>query len=160
MSTAADYVDRRFDLLALRGARARGEVLLDQSIIGPQDGGEICAGVQKLAQNWAIRFLTIVGSKKFDPTFGTEFMWRVRRGGFRTEADVRSEFNFANTLVRQQLINSTPVTAPLDEQFASANLLRIVIAPELFILYVNIVSQAGDNREVLLPIGLLPVQLT
>ena len=96
MTTAVDYLNRRFDVLALQGAQSRGEVLLNQSIFSTGNSGQICTGVQKLAQRWALEFLTIRGSMPFHMSErGSDFMTWLRHGRIRTEFDVTSYFNFA-----------------------------------------------------------------
>ena len=60
MSTAADYSDRRADLLAFRGLfpHLRGrEQLLAQELVRPGDGGALIAGVEKFAQRFLIALL-------------------------------------------------------------------------------------------------------
>lgn len=158
MTTALKYINRRFDVLALRGQQPMGEVLLSQSLHGQDSSGEICTGVQKLAQRWAMEFLTIRGSMLFLPERGTHFMLHARRGMFRSETDVRSEFNFAAVMARQNLIAEETADMHPEERFATANLLKIVISPGFLALYVEIISQAGENREVILPIDILPIR--
>jgi hypothetical protein len=63
--SASQYVGRVFDILALRGAVTRGSVNLSQTLFDATTSGEVCTGIQKLAQRWALEFLTIRGSMGF-----------------------------------------------------------------------------------------------
>ena len=158
--TAAQYVNRKFDILALRGTQPRGEVQLNQSLFGAEVGGEVCTGVQKLAQRWAIEFLTIRGSMPFHlADRGTDFMRAVKRGVIRTESDVQAQYNFAAVAVRQNLINEETEDMHPEDRFESSVLLTIELSPGSLRLFVQINSQAGESREVILPIALTPVEL-
>jgi len=156
MSTAADYQNRTFDLLAFTGWQSRGTNLLTQQII-PPDSGEICAGITKLAQRWVLKFLTPLGSMPFLPQQGCNFVNQIT--GFTSEFDVTSAFQFAAVMIAQQMLAEEPATLVPDEQYASVSLLGITLQPGQLSLSINIVSQAGDSREVLLPIDLLPAPL-
>jgi hypothetical protein len=157
--SAVQYIGRSFDLLALRGVSESGEVLLDQSLFDEHSSGEICTGIVKLAQMWAIEFMTDLGSMMFELERGTLFMQMVRSNRLRSETDVRSEFNFAAVLVRKTLIARETAEMHLEDRFASAELLQITLSPGLLSLNVQIMSRAGDAREVILPISTLPIQV-
>ena len=157
---AIQYLNRRFDVIALRGAVERGEIMLNQSLFDAEVGGEVCTGVQKLAQRWVIEFLTIKGSMPFHmKDRGVGFMLAVKQGRLRTEADVLAEFNFAAVTVRQNLINEETDAMHPEDRFASSTLDRIVLSGSGLQLYITITSQAGSDREVILPIALTPVEL-
>ncbi len=157
---ATQYLNRRFDVLALRGATPQGEVQLNQSLFGAEIGGEVCTGVQKLAQRWTIEFLTIRGSMPFHlANRGSGFMSAVKRGILRNEADVQAQYNFAAVVVRQNLINEETADMHPEDRFAKATLLQIQLGPGTLSLVVRIDSQSGEAREVILPIALTPVEL-
>lgn len=147
-----DYQGRKFDLLALRGAKPAGKALLSQTLFGPDSAGELCVGIQKLAQRWVLEFLTEVGSMTFRKTRGCEFMRAVRTGRIRTENDVQTEFEFANLDIRRNLVNEEYAGMPDDERFDRAELPAFAILPGYLQLTVAIYSVAGDSRKIILPV--------
>lgn len=160
MTTAVDYLNRRFDVLALQGAQSRGEVLLNQSIFSTGNSGQICTGVQKLAQRWALEFLTIRGSMPFHMSErGSDFMTWLRHGRIRTEFDVTSYFNFAAQQVKTNLLNEETEDMNPEDRFLQASLLQIGLGNNTLQLYVNVVSLAEDTRQIILPIGITPANL-
>lgn len=161
MATAIVYINRRFDVLAFRGAQPRGDVQLNQSLFGVDAGGEVCTGVQKLAQRWALEFLTIRGSMPFHlAERGSDFMTWLRQGKIRTEFDVRAYFNFAAQQVRTNLINEETADMHPEDRFQQASLLQILLLADALELFVSITSAAGDSRQVILPIPITPVNLS
>ena len=161
MTTAVDYLNRRFDVLALQGAKSQGEVLLTQSLFSQANGGQVCTGAQKLAQRWALEFLTIRGSMPFHLSErGSDFMAWVRQGRIRSEFDVRAYFNFAAQQVRTNLVNEETEDMNPEERLRLATLIQIALFEDSLALYVNIVSLAGDTRQVILPISITPANLT
>ena len=160
MTTAVDYLNRRFDVLALQGAQSRGEVLLNQSIFSTDNSGQICTGVQKLSQRWALEFLTIRGSMPFHMSErGSDFMTWLRHGRIRTEFDVTSYFNFAAQQVKTNLLNEETEDMNPEDRFLQASLLQIGLGNNTLQLYVNVVSLAEDTRQIILPIGITPANL-
>jgi hypothetical protein len=150
--SVADYAGRTYDVLAFRGAAARGEVRLDQSLFGT-DAGTICTGIQKLAQRFVLELLTERGSLPYSPTRGTTFMTRLQQGWLRTEADVFVAFSFALNDLELNLMAEEAVTDPDDERFASASLDRVFIEPGVVVLHVTVWSRAGLARKVILPVA-------
>lgn len=155
---AADYIGRRFDLLALRGAERVGDVLLEQTIFGTDAGGEVCTGVQKLAQRWSLKFLTIRGSMPFLLAEGTEFVGQVRRGELRNEADVEASFQIAAIEVRTNMLNEETDSMHEEDRMGNATLLSIGVFNDWMTLTVRITSLAGNSRQVILPIPYLPIK--
>lgn len=165
MSTAVDYIGRRFDVLSMRGVTERGEVRLNQSLFDASSktifdavhGGEVCTGVQKLAQRWALEFLTEKGTMGFHlKNRGSEFIKWYRSGRLRTEFDVQAYFNFAAQQVRSNLVNEEPDDMPADERLGLANLDSLSIAAGYLSLHVTVTSVAGTSRKVILPITIVP----
>lgn len=155
--SAVQYIDRRFDVLALQGAKPTGEVLLAQQLFG-FDSGEVCTGIQKLAQRWALEFLTPRGTVKFLPRRGTDFMLIARRGGFRHEQDVRAEYNFAAVRIKQTLKNEEVAAMQDDERLSKDELLQLILGPQTLQLKVQLTSLAGSSREIILPIPMSPIK--
>lgn len=161
MTTALNYLNRRFDVLALQGAKSQGDVLLNQSLFTQADGGQVCTGAQKLAQRWALEFLTIRGSMPFHmKERGSDFMLWIRQGFVRSEFDVRAYFNFAAQQVRTNLVNEETEDMHPEERLQRANLDQIVLFQDSLALHIDIVSLAGDLRQVILPISITPANLT
>lgn len=150
--SVADYAGRRYDVLALRGAQAQGEVRLDMSLFDEQTYGEICVGMQKLAQRYTLEFLTETGSMPFRSDRGSQFMRDFRLGRLRSEADVLTSFEFSNMDVKARLQAEEDDTWPDDERFAQAVLSKIIVTEPTLALYVSIVSLAGLDRKIILPI--------
>lgn len=153
-TTFLDYAGRRVDVLALRGAQEMGEVQLQQTLFDEESAGEICTGIQKLAQRWTVEFLTEAGSMRFLPNRGCRFMTDVRFGRMHTEVDVETSFLFSMVPVGRNLQNEEDEEMAADERFASAELLAIVIQPGYLSLSVKINSQAGTSRKVILPLAI------
>jgi len=158
LTTTADYINRVFDVLAFRGATQKGEVLLEQSLFDGYDGGEICTGVQKLAQRWALEFLTVRGSMPFHLSErGSEFLTWVRQGRLRTEYDVQAYFNFARQQVRTNLLNEETDDMHPEDRLGGAVLLQVTVFQDGLQLSVAISSLAGTEREIILPVPYLPI---
>lgn len=158
--SALQYQNRAFDVLAVRGAAYPGSALLSQTLFGTDAAGEICTGVQKLAQRFLLEFLTEKGSLTFLPERGCAFLRLLRLGYLRTEADVAVEFNFAVLEIKQNLTGDEVATTPNDERFQNAVLDSVALDADAMTLNITITSVAGDTREVILPLALVPSPLT
>lgn len=155
---ASDYIGRQFDLLAFRGAERVGDVQLDQTLFGIDASGEICTGVQMLAQRWLLKFLTIRGSMTFLPNEGTTFVSQVRNGELRNEADVEAAFQVAAIQVRANMLNEETSSMHDEDRMGNATLKTIGILADWIELTVQITSLAGTSRQVILPIPYLPIK--
>ncbi len=152
----ADYANRKYDYLAFRNVAALGDQQLGLALYDGDTSGQICVGIQKLAQRWALEFLTERGSMPGLPARGCAFMTLVRRGVLRTQADVISAFNTEDLYITRNLRNEEYDGMPLDEQFADAELTSVAILPGYMNLHVMITSRAGAARAVILPVETLP----
>lgn len=154
------YLGRVYDMLALRGAVPRGEIMLTQTLFDSTSPGEVCTGVQKLAQRWIMEFMTLRGSMGFHlADRGTDFMRVVRQGGLRNELDVQMEYNFAAVLVRQNLLAEENEAMHPEDRFQQDELTNILIGPSYLQLSIRLTSLAGDSAEVILPIKYTPTNL-
>jgi hypothetical protein len=147
------YQGRQYDVLALRGATTTGEVELSQSLFDERVDGEICVGIQKLAQRWIMEFLTELGSMRFQTDRGCRFVTDLRRGRLRSQADVVTSFGFSAFTITNNLRNEETVDMPDDERFDRAELVEITVAQDIVSLRVNVLSLAGSAREVILPVS-------
>jgi len=153
MSTILDYQGRRYDLLGFR-PDGRGPLL--QSLFDEQSTGEIITGIGKLSQRFLLELMTDVGSMKFLPTRGTTFLQSIRQGKLQTEEDVLAEFNFAVADIRRNLADEDPTDTPDDERFSDAQVEAITIAAGQLQMTIALTSRAGESRQIILPIKILP----
>ena len=91
---------------------------------------------------------------------GSDFLNWVRAGRLRTEFDVQAYFNFAAQQVRSNLVNEETTDMPDEERLARANLDQVVLFDGSFQLTVSLDSQAGERRQVILPISIVPTNIT
>lgn len=158
MSLALAYSGRTFDVLALRSPSPTSLSLVSQSLFndGLDMGGDVCTGIVKLAQWFLIQLLTPQGSKLYDPLDGTTFISKLIAGQLRTDTDVQMAFGFAvgqiTTRARQLQTDATP----LDEQFGTATLTQVQIAPGTLTLNITMTSQAGSSWTLIVPIPTVP----
>lgn len=151
-----DYKDRVYDVMAFQDVKRFGDAPLTMALFDAKTGGTIGTGSQKLAQRWILEFLTEVGSMPGLPNRGTEFMTRVRQGRIRTYNDVSSNFIFSELSARLNLQQEEADDWPLEERISSAELVSVEFAPGYANLKVELISLAGDARQVILPIATLP----
>lgn len=151
--SVAQYAGRRYDILALQGAKPRGDTLLRQELFNDTSYGEICTGIQKLAQRFVMEFLTIKGSMPFDPLRGCRFMRDFYAGRLRTEGQIVTAFAFAELEISQNLRNEETSDMPDDERYDYAELLGIAILPNRLRINIGLVSLAGATREMILPLA-------
>lgn len=154
-----DYVNRKYDYLALQNTKKIGEAKLGLELFTLQNNGQICTGIQKLSQRWLLEFMTEYGSMPGRPTRGSGFMTAVRQGRIQNTLAATSEFETAAILVRQNLQNEEYEDMPADERFTSTELVAVAILPGYLQLRVKINSAAGDSREVILPVSTLPTNV-
>jgi hypothetical protein len=157
MVASVNYTGRMVDLFIFQGAKLKGEQLILPGFDG-DSGGKVTSGIQKLAQTWAILFLTELGSIQYDPEVGSSFVANFRMGLIRDESDVQTEFILAAAQVADQLALVTQlatVPPPNDEILSSAVLSRFTVDSNTgtLALYVRLTSQAGTTHDILVPIS-------
>ena len=147
-----DYTGRSVDLLIFQGAAAVGNQPITT---GWGAAGELCTGVQKVAQTWLTLFLTEPGTVLNKPTRGSGFITAVRRGRIQVEADVPAEFALAAEQVwRTMDLDASVESWPTDERLDEATLEDFTLNKEASYLYlrIKILSVAGETRIVYLPV--------
>lgn len=155
---ATSYVGREFDLLAMQDAAPVGEALLAQTIFSNEDAGQVCTGVQKLAQRWLLHMLTDRGSMPYNADDGTDLLAEARRGVWRIEADVIESYDFAAADVALYMAREEDDSMHPEDRFDHDELLSVALLPYSSVsLSVAIFSQAGDSRKVILPIPFSPI---
>ena len=149
-----DFTGRTVDLLIFQGVAPFGDNLVRRGY-GGETGGQLVTGIQKVAQTFAMLFLTQQGTVPRDLEKGTSFLQAMRSGAIQNETDLVAEFGEAVALLQQQLINAESAELPLDEQFASAELVDFTIdrLQSSISLDINIRSVAGDELEFFLPVS-------
>lgn len=156
-----EFVGRRFDALAFRGADRSGESLLSQSLFDEASSGAVVTGVYKLSQRFLLELLTAKGSIPFRPERGTDFIREVQSGRIRSEQDATLSFNFALVDVQQNLQaeedDFTAIPMPDDERFDRAELETLTLIGDFLQLTTTVFSLAGTSRTVVLPLKTLPI---
>lgn len=156
MNNIAAYKDRKYDFLALRNVAPGVERQLGLALYAEDSAGQICVGIQKLAQRWLLEFLTETGSLRGRPDRGSSFMSALRLRNLRTSQDVIFAFQAANLEIARQLQGEEYDGMPDDERFRTATLRGVTFYPGYMSLNVMIESVAGDERAAILPIETLP----
>jgi hypothetical protein len=153
MTVSVDYTGRTVDQLIFQGVEATGDQLVD---LGWGDAGEMCTGVQKVAQTWTTLFMTDLGSIPLDTERGSSFMPAIRLGRIQVDEDVIAEFNLAADRVRRTMdqdaadVGNLPDDERLDEAILDS--FEIFQAASLLQLKVVIRTIAGDSRTIFLPV--------
>jgi hypothetical protein len=153
--SVADYVGRQVDMFAFRGmfpAALGSEQLLAQELVQASDGGELVAGIEKMAQEILLILLTPVGSRIYAPTEGTTFMIDAAQGYWRTVADVSQSYYTASLAVSRQYQALQTAADPLDEQWGSLTLLGVVLSGTAVSIQLQLISAAGTTYTFLTPI--------
>jgi hypothetical protein len=148
------YIGRTIDVLAFRGGVRYGDNLLTQSLADATNSGEICTGLQKLAQRFLIVLLTEKGSVKYFPDQGTNFMIALAQGRVHNETDMRAVFGLAMQELASQMLDDETDTDPDDERFSGAELRAILVQPGYVNLTIAIASR-DDAATIILPIPIV-----
>ena len=151
-----DYANRKYDFLVFKNVDLSKEAQLGLALYDEDTNGKICTGIQKLAQRWAMEFLTEQGSMPHKPERGCGFMTWLRFGRLQNRTDAVSAFVAANMTIANNLTLEEYAGMPDDERFESAELSNLAILPGYMELRVIIVSRAGVSRLAILPIETLP----
>ena len=152
----ADYLDRELDLSAFYGIFPnKKRQLLVQQLVSQSSGGELVAGVQKLAQKILLILLTIKGSKPYRPADGTLFIEDARRGAWRTVADVNQSFLFAKIDIREQVLADETASTPADERYGNVRILGVTLIGTKVSFTLEVKSAAGSRYKFLVPLGVV-----
>ena len=147
-----DYTDRTVDLLAYQGAPGVGEVLTVQALAQSTNSGQICTGIQKLAQRFLLELFTETGSIAYLPTRGCQFMEDARLGLFSNQFDVLASFSASLVDIKRNLQSEETESDPNDERFSDAEAVNVVFQPGSAAITVKITSLAGTSRQVIAPL--------
>jgi hypothetical protein len=153
MSTVVDYRGRQADILAFKDIEPNKDSLTTMALARENDGGEITAGIQKLAQRWLLEMLTEEGTIPWEPERGTLFMTQLRLGLVRTTIEAEQLFFFAEDQARLNLILEEDDDMPDDERFGSASLVSLAVNGDLLVVRAELTSRAGKGVTLLMPLS-------
>lgn len=155
MAVSTNYSGRSIDLFIAQGAEPVGDHKITYGF--GDVGGEVTTGIQKLAQTWAILFLTELGSIPYHPELGTGFLQAIRFSRIKDTVDVQTQFAMASQAVTSQLnLVADQTIQPDDERLQSAVLTNVDLdkSAGLLTITVTLTSQAAGSTVVILPVPL------
>ena len=151
----SDYINKKVDLSAYSGG-----ILYDRRIetvpdlARPGEGGELCTGIRKLMQRFAIHLFTIQGSVLHEPSRGCSFLPLVMSGSLRTRADVQLAFAESRAVIRRYMAQEESTDDPDDEKLYNAELTNVEFTDNgQIIIDVQIESQAREVTTYIIPIS-------
>ena len=154
-----DYSNRQIDLEIMQTiVKPTSITLLALSLT--QYPIKVVTGMQKMAQRFAIVFLTQLGEVHFDQAFGTNFWYNLVHGSAQNTGQLQVAITLANTdavsIMQNDDISTVYGTVPEDEQIASATLLNFTVDTSTGTLYLqtSLTNQAGDSYVYVLPLSL------
>ena len=157
MSDVLKYEGRLYDASAFQNIPEPGERRqLKASLADEGTSGAIVTGVQKVIQWVLMELLETTGSALYLDNRGTEFLRDLRQGRLRTEVDVFTKFNFAAAKILRRIQADQKQDDPPDEQLTRIRLDRYTISPERVQMFVSVTTAAGETREFIMPIEVLP----
>jgi hypothetical protein len=148
-----NYSGRSVDILAYSGGRPNGKVLLLPELAQEEASGEICTGIQKLAQRFLLELLTERGTMVYLPARGCEFMQDARLGRWQTSLDVMASFSASLLDIKENLITEESGDDPDDERFADAELVAVSLSLGTASVTIRVSSQAGTSRMFIAPLS-------
>lgn len=153
MST--DFQGRTFDLAAVQ--LKLGQTYTPMELFGTDAAGQVYTGILRLVQSWVMRLLTIQGSMPYAEDEGCSFLADAVEGKWLDEESVRESFDLAVADIQEQFEQEQEDLSE-DEQLDYVELLDVQIDEERNVrLSVQIVSKAGESREVVLPLTVSPI---
>lgn len=154
----SNYIDKPVDFVAWHGPTYTGWSRLSQCLFSEETKSEVCTGIQKLVQRWLSIFLTPLGTMTFNKSRGTRFMVDIY--SCNTEKDVFMTFQLNNSLAIDQLKQEERESETKeDEKLKSITLTGITLILGSASLNIHVVSQTGEETEIVLPIDTNPLQL-
>jgi len=146
------YVGRTIDILAYQNAPGTGEVLTVQALAQESNDGQICTGVQKLAQRFLLELLTETGSLAYQPERGCQFMIDARMSLFNSQYDVLASYSASLVDIQKNLQAEESLSDPADERFRNAEAVSVNFSPGSASITMRVTSMAGTSREVIAPL--------
>ena len=121
-------------------------------------GGTAVTGARKSYNQFIIRFLTELGSAEYDLDIGNEFLTNFKFGQICNDFQLVA---FANTALAEttiQLASSATSDTPDDEIIASASLRKFAYNPPGVVLFIQLVTRAGDATVLQVPVTDVPLE--
>lgn len=153
--TTTDYTGRKRDVCILHPTDLTGKRAVSPINFGSPSS--FCAGVQKLIQRYMVAFLTVAGSQRDYPTFGTAFVSSLNGGTYNPSVnDVTHIFNFANYIVVTSFRNyqAQNPSDPLDEQIDTATLNSASVSGDIATFDILMTTRAGTTITFVMPLPL------
>lgn len=147
----ANYAGRTIDILAFDGLELNREVLLEQILAQPGQGGKIITGIQKLVQRFLLEVFKEQGSDPYSLR-GTQFMTEARSGFINSVSDIHGAFARAILTVNINLQAEENGTEPDDERFGSAEIEQVQFVAGVARIWVKLLSLEGEDRAVIFPV--------
>jgi len=107
---------------------------------------DLITGTPKLAQRFLLILLMEQGSQTYDPAAGCNFLVDMRRGLWRTTADVLQSFHYSLLDVQRQLVAVQTAADPPEERYAAATVLSVTLAGDVVSLNLMLTTQAGTQH--------------
>jgi hypothetical protein len=155
-NTTTDYTGRKRDISILQYPDALSR---EAQTVFPKFGSSarFCTGAQKLVQKYAIILLTNIESQPYFPSFGTDFLYTLKRGISPTDGILAQQvFHLANykaILTLRAYQSSQPDDAiPPDEKIVNATLEGYTLYGGFVGFDVKINTEAGDNISFVVPL--------
>ena len=153
VSISANYSGRTLDLLIFQmPGQFEGNVSLSLG-----DKPKACTGIQKIAQNYTVTFLTRLGSVLADQTFGTDTIgaigvYNIIPETLRREAEVSVFEAYTQIRDSQQDEITAGVVYPNDEILTNAELVDLTVSGDTIKFVVQLTTAAGTSRQYVLPV--------
>lgn len=155
-ATLNEYVGRTSDYLAFYNIDF-GVRELRQELVSPGNQGSVITGIEKLVQRVLIELLTEAGSTPYFESRGTLLMTQLRAGLIRTNQELLSAFaGAASDVIRNLRLEADAQTDPLDERISSLEIESATITQDKAVITAVVRSLAGESRQVLFPLTVVP----
>lgn len=149
-----NYSGRTVDLLLLQFIQAP----VADKIVTPDVTNipRMATGIEKMAQRFALVFLTQLGTVRHRETEGTKLLDAIGLGRVYDESTLRAEAESANRLTREQ-IRKEDITmdTPDDEALKSSSVIDLDLnrATATVFITISLTSEAGDTYTYITPIS-------
>jgi hypothetical protein len=153
-----NYAGRQVDIELLQSI-SRPAKIQQVSLSTVNDTPKIVAGIQKLAQRYALLLLFRLGDTPFDTEQGTSLLAAVVSGTLINMGQVYHHFALANMSVRQNMASDDKNTdtfgaVPDDERLARARLIdaSIDFGASTLSLTIRLTTKAGSTITFIVPV--------
>jgi len=154
---AIDYSNRQVDMELLQSVPEPKE-LLRVTLGLSSDTPKIVTGVQKMAQRYALLFLSTIGDIQFDPNQGGVMLAQVGGGRIQNQGQLQIAFAETNSSILGQIkadnANDLYGVIPDDELIVDAQLLDFDIdfSKSTVYLRIRLITRAGSDIVFIVPV--------